>query len=287
MKFYATTLVAATAAALFTMVSASAEVVCTQSGPDQPEVCQLSTPDGTDTLPCIEIVFKDNTCHFDSKDSSFLKAHSDCRCSGNSFADWLRCQQCLLDHGFQRESGRFWNKVLYLAAKAICNNIPANAIVPALPTSAQTATAVPALITPSNDGDVNQLSPEADEEMFHPAAATQIPYVVNQTAAAVTAAPEPQKTCVDEAAPVAEEITDMHSEPAEASPTDSLAPTTTVIIPIDAVDSFSSVDNSAPPAPTGDASLLPPGVPETNAGSSFGRSGLAMAIAGGIIMGVL
>ncbi|KAM0254719.1 hypothetical protein ACHAQJ_006500 [Trichoderma viride] len=285
MKYSTTTIFAAAAAALMTIASASSAVVCNQGelgSPGQSEVCRLNTPEtGKDTsLPCVEIIFRDNTCHFDATEPNYSKAHDECQCNGSTFGAWVECQKCLLDHGFHKEDNIYWSKILSAASEALCTGAPTPSVVSSLSTPAQAGTVVPTLITPINSDGSNQSPMETNKGLNNTAAATQVPWAVNQTSVAITGAVVPQKTC-------AEKFSKQQNISVTVLPTD--LPVT--IIPIPPTDSLTSADSSTSIATTSDASLLVPGIhsssESSDATSSFGKSGLAVAIAGGILMGVL
>jgi hypothetical protein len=153
-----------------------------------------------------------------------------------------------------------------------------------LPTPAQAGTVIPTLITPINSDGSNQLPMETYKGLNQTAAVTQVPWAINQTSVAITGAVGSQKTC-------AEGFNKQQNNSITILPTDPPTSTTVAVIPIAPTDSLTSVDNSTPLATTSEALLLPPGLhsssESSDATSSFGRSGLAVAIAGGIMMGVL
>ncbi|KAL7799030.1 hypothetical protein V8C37DRAFT_398866 [Trichoderma ceciliae] len=301
MKYHTTALLAAAAAALITTASASPEVVCNQGelgSPGQPEVCKLNTPPselpGKDAvLPCVEVIFRDNTCHFGATEPNYSKAHAECMCNGTNFVDWIGCQQCLLDHGFHSEDNIYWSKILSAASEALCTGTPTAAVVPSFPTPVQTGTLtfIPVLVPPSNGDGCNQLPLETDKKLNQTAAMTQVPWAINQTSVAITEALGPQKTCIGDVNSGGEGLNNPQNINTTALATDVPASTTVAIIPIYPTDSLTSVVDPAPPIPTSDSSLLPPGIhsssESSDGASSFERSGLAMAIAGGIMLGVL
>lgn len=287
MKYHAATILAATAAALMTTVSASSAVVCTESelgssGPS--DVCRVddSSPElGKDySLPCVEIIFRDNTCHFEASEPNYAKAHEECDCNGTDFAAWVECQKCLLDHGFHSEDSVYWSKILNAASEALCTGTPTPAPVSCLSTPAQAGTVIPTPITPINSDDVNHAPMETFKSLNQTAIATQGPWIVNSTAAPTAGAVGPQKTCI-------EDFKQHQNNTAVA--TDSTTSTDSMI-PIFPTNSFTSAMST-----TSDwllPGLFPGSTPlsdtsDAASSSSFGRSGLAVAIAGAIIMGVL
>lgn len=284
MKYHAATILAAAAAALMTTVSASATVVCSESefgSSNHSDVCRLDnlTPQpGEDfTLPCVEVIFRDNTCHFEAGEPNYAKAHDECHCRGNTFSAWIECQKCLLDHGFHGEDDEYWSKILDAASKALCTGTPTAAAVSSLSTPAEAGTMTPTPTT--TDG-----SPiETFKGVNQTAIASQGPWVFNQTA---TPTAGPQKTCIDDFS--VQTNTDVLIDPSI-----SIDPT----IPFLPTNSFTST-NSLEPIATTLEWLLPGEDPESapfsdhessgaTSSSSFGKSGLAAAIAGAILMGVL
>ncbi|RFU77320.1 collagen mcl1 [Trichoderma arundinaceum] len=292
MQYHATTFLAAAAAALMTVAFASSTDLRNQSelrSTAQVEVIKLNTPPsespGKDVLPCVEIIIRDNTCHFDATEPNYSKAHAECMCSGTTFVDWVRCQQCLLEHGFQSEDNIYWSKILAAASAALCNGAPTAAVGSSLPTPAHTVTAIPVIITPSSGGSPNQPPLETDKNLSPTAGATQAPWAINQTVATNTGVAGPQTSCIGKGA---EGFNKQQNNTAPASPTDQPASTTVAVIP---TDSAPSVGDSAPSTPTSDSSLLPPGMhsssESSDAASSLDVSGLAMAIVAGAVMGML
>ncbi|KAK1246761.1 hypothetical protein MKX08_000563 [Trichoderma sp. CBMAI-0020] len=285
MKYHAATILAAAAAALITTVSASAADVCSESEfgiSNHSNVCRVDnvTPQpGNDlTLPCVEVIFRDNTCHFEVNEPNYAKAHEECHCRGTTFAAWLECQKCLLEHGFHGENDEYWSKILNAASKALCTGTPTAAAVSSLSTPAEAGTVTP---TPtSSDG-----SPvETFKGVNQTAIASQVPWAFNQTAAPTAGAAELQKTCIDG-------LNVQQTIPIDPSIT--IDPT----IPFLPTNSF-TLTNSLEPIATTLEWLLPGEDPESApfsdhessgaaSSSSFGKSGLAVAIAGAIVMGVL
>lgn len=285
---YHAAILAAAAAALMTTVSASATVVCSESEfgvSNHSDVCRLDnvTPQpGNDfILPCVEVIYRDNTCHFEANEPNYAKAHDECHCRGNTFSAWLECQKCLLDHGFHGEDDDYWSKILDAASKALCPATPTVAAVSSLSTPAEASTVTP---TPtSSDG----LPVETFNGVNQTAIGPQGPWAINQTATPPAGAVGPQKTCIDDF--------DMQ-ETSTAVPTDSsisIDPT----IPFLPTNSFTST-NSLEPITTTLEWLLPGENPDSApfsdheqsgaaSSSPFGKSKLAVAIAGAIVMGVL
>jgi hypothetical protein len=287
MKIHATTMLAATAAALMTTVSASATVVCSESefgSSNHSDICQLDnvTPDpGHDfTLPCVEVIFRDNICRFEADEPNYAKAHEECHCRGTTFSEWIECQKCLLNHGFHDEDDVYWSKILDAASEALCTGTPTPAAASSLSTPAQAGTVIPTPI--SNDG----LSNGTFKGVNQTAIASHGPWAFNQTAAPSAGAAEPQKTCIDDFDMV---------QTNTAVPTGSSI-STDLNIPILPTNSFTSANSLDPIATASD--WLPEDTPNSGpfsdhessgapSSSSFGMSGLAAAIAGGIVMGVL
>lgn len=291
MKYHAATLLAAAAAALMTAVSASSTVVCDESELDssgQSDVCRqdnLAPELGREySLPCVEIIFRDNTCHFGASEPNYAKAHDECHCNGTTFSAWFECQKCLLDHGFHKEDKVYWSKILKAASEALCTGTPTAAATPSMSTPVQAGPVIPTLITPINSNGTNQLPMETFKSLNQTTVTTQGPWVVNQTAAPTAGAVGPQKSCFDDF---------KQQQNNTAIATDS-STSTLSLIPILPTDSFTSANSLEPLATTSDW-LLPGGfsgstpLTETSdaASSSFGTSGLAVAIAGAIVMGVL
>ncbi|UKZ62075.1 uncharacterized protein TrAtP1_003333 [Trichoderma atroviride] len=288
MKYHAATILAAAAAALMTTVSASAAVVCSESEfgvSNHSDICRVDSvtpqPGNDFTLPCVEVIFRDNTCHFEANEPNYAKAHEDCHCRGTTFSAWIECQKCLLEHGFHGENDEYWSKILDAASKALCTGTPTAAAVSTLSTPAEAGTVIP---TPtSSDG-----SPvETFKGVNQTAIASQGPWAFNQTAAPAAGAAEPQKTCID-GFDVQQTNTAVPIDPSiTIDPTLPFLPT----------NSFTST-NSLEPIVTTLEWLLPGENPESApfsdhessgavSSSSFGKSGLAVAIAGAIVIGVL
>ncbi|KAL6878804.1 hypothetical protein J3F83DRAFT_257653 [Trichoderma novae-zelandiae] len=147
MKFLATTVFAA-AAALMSVASASAT-------PDLrsktlSEVLFSGDDDDFD-FPCVEIIFRDNTCQFDDDrrfSAAYLSARSECVCGGDGLDDFLDCQRCLLDHGFGREVRDLWRRIFAVIRELACDDDDRRLNIPAqdAPAPAPTAPA-PSIIT--------------------------------------------------------------------------------------------------------------------------------------------
>lgn len=283
MQYHATTILAAAAAALMTTVSASSAVVCSESevsSSNHSDVCRIdNTPPkaGKDfALPCVEVIIRDNTCRFEASEPNYPKAHDECHCSGTTFSAWIECQKCVLDHGFHGEDDVYWSKILNAASQALCTGTPTAATASSLSTPAQAGTVTP---TPINsDG-----SPlETFKGVNQTAVTSQGPWAVNQTATPTAGAAGPRKTCIDDL--------DLQ-QTNTAVPTES-STSTDLTIPALPTNLFTSANSLEPLATTSDW-LLPGGFPPLSESSgaapssSFGKSGLAVAIAGAIIMGVL
>lgn len=288
MKYHAAAILAATAAALMTTVSASATVVCSESefgSSNHSDVCRVDNvipqPENDFTVPCVEVIFRDNTCHFEASEPNYAMAHNECHCRGTTFSAWIECQKCVLDHGFHGEDDVYWSKILDAASKALCTGTPTAAAVSSLSTPAEAGTVIP---TPTiSDG-----SPvETFTSVNQTAIAPQGPWALNQTATPTAGAVGPQRTCIDGF--------DMQqtNTAVPIDPSISIDPT----IPFLPTNSFTST-NSVEPIPTTIEWLLPGENPESApfsdhessgaaSSSSFGKSGLAVAIAGAIVMGVL
>ncbi|KAL7942133.1 hypothetical protein V8C42DRAFT_360234 [Trichoderma barbatum] len=163
--------------------------------PGEPDVCivlpytSAALPLGNaldNESPCVDIFFRDNQCRFEPfnftiSPSTYIGASSECNCKGSSFALWLECQRCLLDHGFYREVNFLWTKILEAARSAVCNGPKKPDDVLKLPSPAQTNTALPiptTVITPS----------PLDSNLNPSAAIAQASWAINQTSAPVTAA---------------------------------------------------------------------------------------------------
>ncbi|KAL6906971.1 hypothetical protein GGI43DRAFT_431207 [Trichoderma evansii] len=291
MKYHAATLLAAAAAALMTTVSASSTVVCNESklgNSGQSDVCRpknLAPEPGREySLPCVEIIFRDNTCHFEASEPNYSKAHDECHCNGTTFSAWVECQKCLLDHGFHSEDNVYWSKILKAASEALCTGTPTAAAVSSLSTPVQAGPVIPTPITPINSDGTDQLPVETFKGLNQSAVTTQGPWAVNQTAAPTAGAIGPQKTCFD----------DFKQQQNNTAVFTDSSTSTVSLIPILPTGSFTSSNGLEPIATISD--WLLPGVSpgstpsiETSdaASSSFGTSGLAVAIAGAIIMGVL
>ncbi|KAM0483658.1 hypothetical protein ACHAPX_002152 [Trichoderma viride] len=287
MKYHATAILAAAAGVLMTTVSASATVVCSESefgSFNQSGVCRVDnvTPQpGNDfTLPCVEVIFRDNTCHFEASEPNYAKAHDECHCRGNTFSAWIECQKCVLDHGFHGEDDEYWSKILDAASNALCTGTPTAPTVSSLSTPAEAGTVTP---TPtSSDG-----SPfETFKGVNQTTIVSKGPWAFNQTAAPTAGAVGPQKTCIDD-------INVRTNTDVLIDPSISIDPTITFL----PTNSFTST-NSLEPIATTLEWLLPGEDPEpapfsdhesSGAASSslFGMSGLAVAIAGAVVMGVL
>ncbi|KAL6873292.1 hypothetical protein HDV57DRAFT_519968 [Trichoderma longibrachiatum] len=155
MKFLATTVLAA-AAAFMSVASASDFDL---GGKTLSEVL-FSGDDEFDDFPCVEIIFRDNTCHFDDDrrfSTAFLSARSECVCGGDGLDDFLDCQRCLLDHGFGREVRDLWRRIFAVIRQLACPDdrrlaISQDAPVPTAPT--------PSIIT-ITVSDPNQVVPPA------------------------------------------------------------------------------------------------------------------------------
>ncbi|GFP56215.1 hypothetical protein ACSS6W_006447 [Trichoderma asperelloides] len=287
MKYHAATMLAAAAAALLSTVSASSTVVCTENelgSSGQSDVCRVDNlspePEKDYALPCIEVIFRDNTCHFEASEPDYTKAHDECQCSGTTFSAWVECQKCLVDHGFHNEDSVYWSKILDAASKALCTGTPIVATASSLSTPVQAGTVIPTPTTPISDDGSNQLPIETFKGLNQTAVATQGPGVLNQTATPTAGAVGPQKTCIE----------DFKRQNVTTVASDSSTPTVP-IIPNFPTSTFTSADSIEPLATTSDW-LLPGMFPSSEtsdaaSSSSFGKSGLAVAIAGAIIMGVL
>ncbi|KAL7896597.1 hypothetical protein HDV63DRAFT_254544 [Trichoderma sp. SZMC 28014] len=279
MQYHAAAILAAAAAALMTTVSASATVACSESEfgiSNHSDACQLDnvTPhtENDFILPCVEVIYRDNTCHFEVNEPNYATAHDECHCRGSTFSAWFECQKCLLDHGFLGEIDEFWSKILEVASNALCPENPIAAAVSSLSTPAEASTVTP---TPtSSDG----LPAETFKGVNQTAIGPQGPWALNQTATPPSGAVGPHKTCIDDF--------DMQE-------TNTAVPTTPVL----PTNSFTST-NSLDPIATTLEWLLPGENPgsapfsdheSSGAASSspFGKSNLAIAIAGAIVMGAL
>ncbi|KAH0498243.1 hypothetical protein TgHK011_005508 [Trichoderma gracile] len=120
MKFLATTVLAAAAA--FMSVSAASDFDL--GGKTLSEVL-FSDDDEYDDFPCVEIIFRDNTCHFDDDrrfSAAYLSARSECVCGGDGLDDFLDCQRCLLDHGFGREVRDLWRRIFAVIRQLACDD---------------------------------------------------------------------------------------------------------------------------------------------------------------------
>ncbi|KAL7918804.1 hypothetical protein ACQKWADRAFT_330391 [Trichoderma austrokoningii] len=287
MKYHAATMLAAAAAALTTTVSASATVVCSESevgSYNNSEVCHVenNTPQpATDlTLPCVEVIFRDNTCHFEADEPNYPKAHENCHCHGTTFSAWIECQKCLVDHGFHNEDDVYWSKILNVASEALCTGSPTAAAASSLSTPAEAGTVIPTPI--SSDISPTETFKDANQTTI----TAQGPWV-NQTATTTAGAIGPQKTCIDDF-----EMQETNT----AVPIESFTPTEIITIPLLPTSSFTSVSSLDPTVTT--SNWLPGEGPGSSSfsdhessgaasSSSFGKSGLAVAIAGAIVMGVM
>ncbi|KAL7914900.1 hypothetical protein GGI35DRAFT_474607 [Trichoderma velutinum] len=292
MKYNTATLFAA-AAALVSITSASASVECNQPMPGEPgepgicpmrPVTPLEIPQNEipgDQLPCVEVIVRDTECVFKPVrtgpsttvvSNAYLMAFAECNCSGTTFAHWLDCQTCLLDHGLYDEVSQIWFQILARAKSLLCNS-PQPTAAPALPspapinTNPPPTTPMPSITTiaPNNMDDPNTHTP-----------ITEAPWAGNQTNADVTAA-GPQTLCDEEFSKQQDfSITTVTGITTTASPTNQSLSTTAV--PTGPFD----------PIPTG--AMVPPGlntVETTNGASSFEKPGLALVIVGSLILGML
>ncbi|PTB69732.1 hypothetical protein BBK36DRAFT_1156297 [Trichoderma citrinoviride] len=156
MKFLATTVLAA-AAAFMSVASASSDL----RGKTLSEVL-FSDDDDFEDFPCVEIIFRDNTCQFDDDrrfSAAYLSARSECVCGGDGLDDFLDCQRCLLDHGFGREVRDLWRRIFAVIREIACDDDDRRLAIPGQDAPVPTAP-TPSIIT-ITVSDPNQVVPPA------------------------------------------------------------------------------------------------------------------------------
>ncbi|PNP49611.1 hypothetical protein THARTR1_09622 [Trichoderma harzianum] len=272
MKYNTATLFAA-AAALVSITSAStaASAECEhpmagESG--EPGICPMRpvTPmeDPKDEVladqpPCVEVIVRDNRCHFEPVGTglgtsvvsgAYQMAAAVCNCSGNSFAQWLDCQSCILENGLADDDvNQIWLQILSGAKSLLCDSSQPTDISSPAPT---TPAPVFAPIAPTTTDTYDPYYPPI----------TQAPLDVNQAG--------PQTFCDEEFSKQQDfSITTVTGITLTASPTN---------------QSFSA---TALPVPT--TAIVPPGltVETTNGASSFGKPGMALVIVGSLVLAMM
>ncbi|EHK26713.1 uncharacterized protein TRIVIDRAFT_63586 [Trichoderma virens Gv29-8] len=289
---YNTTAFFAAAAALVSITSASASAAeCNQTAsgePGEPGICailpatppELPSVDPLDDVPpCIEVIFREDQCSIDpytppwplpAAAAANLTKVAECKCSGTTFANWLECQSCLVEHDLYNDVNYIWYNIL-TGVKAVLCNAPEHPYgVPEFVSPAQTYIPIP---TTTPMASIIPIAPSTTDEPSEPI--TQASLAIDHSVA-VTAL-GPQKSC--------DEV------PQDFSKQQDTIITGPTITGITLTASFTNQSFSAAATPTEPPRKpvvhLPPATETSNAVSSFEKLGLTLAIVGGLVLGML
>ncbi|KAL7936993.1 hypothetical protein V8C35DRAFT_294398 [Trichoderma chlorosporum] len=261
---YNTATVFAAAAALVSVTSASESAFCASGAcpvlPVQPGRSLGGKP------PCVEVSFKEDQCSLQpflpssvssSVSNAFVAAFDACNCAANqTFSEWLQCQSCLLEQDLYQDVSQIWLRILGRAKSVLCN-LP-------FPSPTQTGIAAP------TQTDTGALAPtQTNTGLFTP----------TQTNTGI-AAPTQTDTQTDTG------VVPTATPTATATATAPLS----MAVAAESCDEAPQQVNKQQEIIQSASSHLPPVTTALGASiaiPSLGKSGLALAIVGGIILGVL